>query len=151
MKRQISSLVFGAIVAAGVSVAAPQEPNAPAPQAQGQARQHGQRAAMDPNHVLARMTKQLNLTSDQQKQILPILTDRQQQFESIRSDKSLSDTDRRTKMETLRTDTQTKIKNVLNDDQKKQYEELQQKMQDRAREHREDNVAPNAPPPSSNQ
>lgn len=147
MKRQVSSLLFSAILAAGFAIAAPQEPSAaPAPPAQD----HAQRGPMDPNRQLQRMTKQLNLTSDQQNQILPILTGTQDQMKSIRGDSSLSDTDRRAKMRSLHEDTQAKIKAVLTDDQKKRFDEMQQRMRDRARDNRHDTAAPNAAPPATN-
>ncbi|HUY81769.1 MAG TPA: hypothetical protein VMU92_08610 [Acidobacteriaceae bacterium] len=77
------------------------------------------------------MTKQLDLTSDQQSQIKPILEARHQQMQEAWKDKSLSKQDRREKMMEIQKDTSRKIKTVLNDTQKKKYEDMQMKMRDR--------------------
>ena len=141
MNRQLCSLAFSALLGMGVAMAAPQEQN-PAPAPNAAPAPHRQ---MDPDHQLKMLTKHLNLTDDQQKQILPILTDRQQQFESIRNDSSLAPKDRREKMRTLREDSETKIKAVLNDDQKQKYDEMQKQMRERMQQHRQEaNPAPSS-------
>jgi hypothetical protein len=123
MKKQICSLALSTLFGLGVAIAAPQQQDqsAPAPQS----REHHQ---ADPNRQVRMLTKRLNLTADQQKQILAALTDRNQQFESIRSDSSLSPQDRRAKMRTVREDSDAKIKALLNDNQKQTYDQMQQQM-----------------------
>jgi hypothetical protein len=139
MRKQIFSLALSTIFGLGVAMAAPQN-TASAPQSQDQsaAPQNGHwagRHEADPNKEVQHLTKKLNLTADQQNQILPILTSRQQQMESIRNDSSLSPQDRRAKVKAVREDSDTKIRAVLNDDQKGKYDQMQQQMRERHQEH----------------
>jgi periplasmic protein CpxP/Spy len=141
MRKQIFSLALSSLFALGVALAAPQA-TAPAqdqaaPQQKGE--WAGRHQAVDPNKQVQHLTKKLNLTADQQNQILPILTERQQQMESIRNDSSLSPQDRRAKVRSAREDADTKIRAVLNDDQKKTYDQMQQQMHERRQEHRNQN------------
>jgi periplasmic protein CpxP/Spy len=143
MRKQICSLALSSLFALGVAIAAPQS-SAPAqdqaaPQQKGEwAGHHG---APDPNREVQHLTRKLNLTADQQTQILPILTARQQQMESIRNDSSLSQQDRHAKMRAAREDSDTKIRAVLNDDQKKTYDQMQQQMREHRQERRDENKA----------
>jgi periplasmic protein CpxP/Spy len=142
MRKQIFSLALSTAFGLGIAMAAPQATAPAQSQDQSTAPQHGQwagRHEADPNKELQRMTKKLNLTSDQQNQILPILTNRQQQMESIRNDSSLSAQDRRAKFRSVREDSDTKIRAVLNDDQKKQYDQMQQQMRERHQGHEQNN------------
>ena len=135
MNKQLCTFAMSALLAMGIAIGAPTGQNEPqAPDATKAPRGHA-----DPNRQLKMLTKRLNLTDDQQKQILPVLTDRQQQFESIRNDSSLSPDDRREKMKALREDSDAKIKAVLNDNQKQTYEQMQQKMRERMQERRDQN------------
>ena len=146
MRKQISLMAVAAIFGVGLAMAAPQEQApAPAPEA-GQ----GARHQPDPSRQVKMLTKRLNLTQDQQNQILPILTDRQQQFESIHNDSALSPKDRHAKMQSLRQDSETKIKAVLTDEQKQSYDKMQQQMKDRAQQRREQRQQSGQGPGQSN-
>lgn len=143
MRKQIFSLALSTLFGLGIAIAAPQA-TAPAPQSQEQAAapQNGQWAGRhdaDPNKQVQHMAKKLNLTADQQNQILPILTSRQQQMESIRNDASLSAQDRKAKFRAVREDSDTKIRAVLNDDQKKAYDQMHQQMRERRQQGHEQN------------
>lgn len=118
MKKQFASLALCAALGAGMALAAPLPQETPASTANSH--------RVDPSQQLKRLTKRLNLTPDQQNQLLPILTDRQQQMSALRGDTSLSGQERRAKAQTLREDFDTKIKAVLNDSQKQQYEQMRQ-------------------------
>jgi protein CpxP len=117
MKKQFGLFALCVIFGAGLAPAGPLPQEVPAAQT-------GHRA--DPSQQLRRLTKKLNLTSEQQSQLLPILTDRQQQMAALRNDSSLSAQDRHAKAKALREDSDFKIKAVLNDNQKQQYQQLQQ-------------------------
>ena len=107
---------------------------------------------MDPDRQLEHMTKTLNLSTDQQTQIKPILVDRQQKMQALWQDQSLSRQDRRTRAMTIQQDTRTRLEAALNDQQKQQFEEMQAKMQAR-RQHRmggEQQAPPRALPSPSN-
>lgn len=137
MRNQIFSLALSSLFALGVAVGAPVPQDQPAaPQQKGE---RADRHQADPNKQIQHLTKKLNLTADQQNQILPILTSRQQQMESIRNDSSLSPEDRRAKLRAAREDADTKIRGVLNDDQKKTYDQMQQQMREHRQEHRDQN------------
>ncbi len=138
MKKQFCFLTISALVGTGLAMAAPQDQAPPQPAA-GQATHH----QMDPNHQVKMLTKRLNLSDDQQKQILPILTDRQQQFESIHNDSSLSPKDQHEKMRLVREGSEAKIKAVLNDKQKQAYDQMQQQMRERMQQRREQQQTPN--------
>jgi len=118
MKKQFGLFALCVIFGAGLAMAAPlpQETPAVAPA--------GHRA--DPSQQLRRLAKKLNLTSEQQDQVLPILTDRQQQMTALLNDGSLSAQDRHAKARTLRDDSDSKIKAVLNDQQKQEYQQMRE-------------------------
>ncbi len=143
MKKQICSLALSTLFGVGVALAAPQQADQPAPPVQDQAappqqNMQGHRHS-DPNRQLHMLAKRLNLTGDQQNQILPILTNRGQQMESLRSDTSLSPKDRHAKMRSIREDSDAQIRAVLNDQQKQAYEQMQQQMRERQHERRQQN------------
>lgn len=118
MKKQLASFALCIIFGAGLALATPLPQEAPATAQNSH--------PFDPNQQLRRLTKRLNLTVEQQNQLLPILTDRQQQIAALRSDSSLSTQDRRAKARALRGESDSKIKAVLNDSQKQQYQQMRQ-------------------------
>ncbi len=130
--KTIYSLALSTLFGLGVALAAPMAQDQPA-----QGSQYAGRHEADPNSQVRRLSKRLNLTADQQNQVLPILTAQQQQMQSIRSDSSLSPQDRHAKMRAVREDSQSKIRALLTDSQKQTYDQMQQQMRERAKEHRE--------------
>ena len=142
MKKQIVTLALSTLFGLGAALAAPQTQDQSAPQ---QSSQPVERHQADPNRQVRMLAKRLNLTADQQNQLLPILTSRNEQMQSIRGDASLSNEDRRTKMRAAREDADTKIRALLTDDQKKAYDDMQQQMRTRMeqrRQERRQNAAP---------
>jgi periplasmic protein CpxP/Spy len=133
MKKTICSLALSTLFGLGAAIAAPLGQNQPA---QGSS-QHADRHHADPKEQLSRLSKKLNLTADQQNQILPILTARQEQMQSIWSDNSLSREDRHAKMRAVREDSDAKIRAVLTDTQKQTYDQMQQQMREHAKERSE--------------
>jgi Spy/CpxP family protein refolding chaperone len=134
---------MAAVLALGVTAAALAQDTPPPPpdQAQGQPGRGPMR--MDPDRQLEHMTKELDLSADQQSQIKPLLVERQQKMQATFQDQSLSREDRRAKMQAIRADSQGKIEAVLNDQQKQKFEAMQQRMGRRGGE----NGGP--PPPES--
>lgn len=127
MRKSLCSLVLtGALAVAGSAAYAQSDASGQQPPANAM----GHRG-MNPDEQLARMSKALNLTPDQETQIKPILTSRQQQMEALRSDQSSSQADKMAKMKTIRDDSNTKIEAVLNDSQKQQYQDMLAKQQQR--------------------
>lgn len=91
---------------------------------------HGHRH-MDPDRQLQHLTRQLNLTADQQARIKPILVDRQQKMQALWQNPSLSRQALRSQAQVIRQDTRTKLEAALNDQQKQQFEEMQARRQHR--------------------
>lgn len=80
---------------------------------------------LNPDRDLSRMTKHLNLSSDQQSQIRPIIQDRDQQLNQLWQDSSMSRADRKAKSQQIRDDSDAKITPILNDEQKNKYTEME--------------------------
>jgi periplasmic protein CpxP/Spy len=135
MKNRVLCLALSSFLGLGAALAAqaPQDQSA-APQAQAPTAQQNGHRAVDPNRQIQMLAKKLNLTADQQNQILPILTDRQQQMAAIWNDSSLSKKDRHDKVRAIREDSKNKIDAVLSADQKQTYEQMLQ----RQHQHRKD-------------
>jgi predicted nucleic acid-binding Zn-ribbon protein len=83
---------------------------------------HGQPSTADQR--LQRMTQQLNLSSDQQQQIKPILEGESQQMQALRQDTSLSQQDWMTKVQSIRQSIGSQIKPILNPDQQAKFEQM---------------------------
>jgi hypothetical protein len=137
MRNKLFAIALGGLLAFGASAALYAQDQAP-PSGQ----QEGHRRGMDADRQLEHLTKTLNLSSDQQSQIKPLLVDRQQKMQALWQDQSLSPQDRRSKMMAIRQDTDTKLEAALNDQQKQQFEAMQAKMQEHRRQGG-DNQAPN--------
>jgi protein CpxP len=132
-------LGFGVTAAFAQDASSQQQPTTAPPM-------HGPRHQMaSPDAQLARLTKKLNLTSDQQTQIKPLLENQQQQIMQVHQDQSLSRQDRMTKVQSIHEDTKGKIEAVLNDDQKQKYEAMEQKMQERHQRRQGGAQAPQQP------
>ena len=129
MTRSISILALSALVGVAAAAAAPQEASAPAQQdktAQTDVKHANGRRQFTPQKQVERLAKRLQLTSEQQSQLLPIVSQRAEQAKAIRNDTTLSPTDRRAKLRDLRQDSEAQIKNVLTDTQKQQYDAMVQ-------------------------
>jgi Spy/CpxP family protein refolding chaperone len=129
MRSRLFTLALGGALTLGVSGAAlAQEPAAPPPdQAQGGPGPGGMHH-MDPNKQLEHMTKELDLTADQQSQIKPVLMERQQKLQALFQNQSLSQDDRRVQARSVVEDSNSKIQAVLNDQQKQKFAAMQQRM-----------------------
>ena len=134
-----SALALGA---AGAATAQDQPPPPPDGAMQGPP-PSGQRH-MDPNKQLQHLTRELDLSADQQSQIKPVLEDRDQQMQALFADQSLSQQDRRAKGRSITQASKSKIVAVLNDEQKQKFEAMQQQM--RQGRHGGGNQAPPPPP-----
>ena len=100
----------------GFASAGVAQENAPAPLDRGQMPAH-----LDPEKLMARLTKALGLRPDQQYEIKPILAERQRKLELVLGDESLSSADRHAKVRAIRQESQTKIEPILDDQQKEKF------------------------------
>lgn len=143
MRNKLCTLALTGFFALGMagSAALAQDETPPPPQ-QGQGMQ-GHRG-MNPDQQLQHLTKQLDLSADQQSQIKPILDSQQQQMQQLWQDQSMARDERHQKMMAIHQDTTQKIEGVLNDTQKQKYEAMQAQMKQRMMNHQQ-----GGPPPSS--
>ena len=88
----------------------------------GQAGPGGPRGPMSPDNRLKQMTKDFNLTSDQQAKIKPILADEQKKMHDLMNDTSADRQSMRSKMQQIRQDANTQIRAALNDKQKEKFD-----------------------------
>ncbi len=94
------------------------------PPAQGA---RGHRGMPDPAQRAQELTKQLNLTSDQQAKVQDILTSERSQMQSLRQDTSQSQQDRHSKMMDVHKTSDTQIRALLDSTQQKKWDEIQAK------------------------
>lgn len=100
---------------------------------------------MSADQRLQMMTQQLNLTTDQQTQIKPILENESQQMQTLRQDTSLSQDDRMSKMKQIRQTSASQIKPILTADQQAKWQQMMSQQG-----HRGGGMGPGAggPPPT---
>ena len=138
MKKNIYVFALSALFGAAAAIGAPQEVSGQARQNQSvqtegaQPKRHRQ---PDPQKQVERLAKRLQLTSEQQSQLLPILAQRSELAKALRSDASLSATDRYAKLRELRQESDAQIRNVLTDSQKQQYDAMLQQARSHAKRH----------------
>jgi periplasmic protein CpxP/Spy len=117
----------------------------------------GRRGPMSPDDQLKRMTKDFDLTADQQAKIKPILVDAQKKMDDVRNDSSGDRPAMRQKMMQIRQDTNDQIRALLDDKQKEKFDKQEQERQDRPQNRRGggpggpggDNSGGTAPPPQN--
>ena len=117
----------------------------------------GRRGPMSPDDQLKRMTKEFNLTADQQAKIKPILVDAQKKMEDMRSDPIADRQTMRQKMMQIRQGTNDQVRALLDDKQKEKFDKQEQERQDRMQNRRGggpggpggDDQGGNPPPPQN--
>src|SRR5277367_4395607 len=143
MRKTLCTIALTGLLGLGMTALAQDQSTTPPPM-------HGPRGQMmDPDKQLEHLTKTLNLTSDQQTQIKPILENQQQQMMQLHEDQSLSRDDKMAKAKSLHADTTSKIEAVLTPDQKQKYEAMQQQMQERMQQRMQGGAG--TPPPAQPQ
>jgi protein CpxP len=73
---------------------------------------------------LKRLTKQLDLTSDESTNVQAALADQMQKIKDVNADTSLSDTDKRAKLKEIHKDFSAKMKTILTDDQYTKFQKM---------------------------
>jgi periplasmic protein CpxP/Spy len=121
------SLVLPALAQTGTTDGAP-----PAGQQQGPPPGGGRRGG-GPEQRLERMTKELNLSADQQTKIKVILDDGRAKMMAAR-DPNASQDDQRAKMMELRKAESLNIKAVLDDSQKAKFDDMEKRERERMRD-----------------
>ncbi len=137
MKKTMVGFVIAGVLGVTGSLVMAQDQTPASPAQSNRSDQTQQRShVVDPAVQAQHMAKRLNLTSDQQTQVLNVLTAQQDQVKSVRSDSSLSRDDRHAKMQSIRTDSESKIRALLTDDQKQRFDQMQQQRRDRQASHK---------------
>jgi Spy/CpxP family protein refolding chaperone len=106
----------------------------------------GRRGPMSPDDRLKRMTKDFNLTADQQSKIKPILVDEQKKMEDLRNDSSVDRQSMRGKIMQIRQDTNDQVRALLDDKQKEKFDKQEQQRVDRTQNRRGGGPGGNPPP-----
>jgi Spy/CpxP family protein refolding chaperone len=104
-----------------------------------QGRQGGPGRGAMPNidDRVSRLTKELKLSDDQQKQVRSVFEDQQAQVMQLKKNsESMDPAERRQKMMAIHDASTEKIKAVLNDTQKKQYDQILQEQRQNMQEHK---------------
>jgi Spy/CpxP family protein refolding chaperone len=96
----------------------------------------GRRGPVSPDDQLKRMTKEFNLTAEQQSKIKPILMDAQKKMEDLRSDSSSDRQTMRGKMMQIRQDSNDQVRALLDDKQKEKFDKQEQQREDRTQNRR---------------
>jgi Spy/CpxP family protein refolding chaperone len=135
--------------------------NAPAAAYQGGGYGGGQgggarRQPPTPDEQLKRMTREFNLTADQQTKIKPILVDSQKKMEDLRNDSNIDRQTMRQRMMQIRQDTNDQVRAQLDDTQKQEFDKQEQERQEQMQNRRNGPGGPggadqggNAPPPQN--
>jgi len=101
----------------------------------GQMGPGGRRGPMSPDDRLKQMTKNFNLTTDQQAKIKPIFVAERKRMQDLMNDSTGDRKSMRTKMQEIQRDTNKQVREVLDDKQKEQFDkqvqEREEKMKDR--------------------
>ncbi|HZU33747.1 MAG TPA: hypothetical protein VFB79_21715 [Candidatus Angelobacter sp.] len=130
--KTLQKIMLFAVCLLAVGAFAQQNPPA---QGGGDGQGHGPRRGMQSvDDQLKTLTDRLNLTSDQQAQIKPILEDTHAQMAKIMQDDSASREDKMAKVRSLHETASGKVRDILTDDQKKKFDGMQKEMQDRMRQ-----------------
>jgi periplasmic protein CpxP/Spy len=122
-KAAICALLAVAVVCCGATLYAQQDNMGQMNQGQSGGAM-GHHPMITPDQRLQHLTHQLNLTSDQQQKIKPMLEQEQQKLETLRQDTTTPQQDKRDQMQQIRQGTNDQIKAVLNPDQQTKFTQL---------------------------
>jgi periplasmic protein CpxP/Spy len=119
-------VLFCALALASTALA--QQASAPAGKEGSEGHGRAGHHMMTADEQMQELTQKLNLTSDQQAKVKPIVEDTHQQMEAIMKDDSLSREDKMTKVRTLHESAHAKLRDILTDEQKKKLSAMEEEM-----------------------
>lgn len=122
MKTKWMAGVLGAALAIGVPVFAQTAADSGQANSQAQAAPNGHRHG----RRMHELTKELNLTPDQQTRIKPIFQQAHAQAKTIRQDTTLSQDQKRSKIKELHENTMAQLNGILTPEQQTQLKQLQE-------------------------
>ncbi len=118
-KAMMSALLTLALACSGTALYAQMQDQVP-PSARGQ-----RMAPMSTDQRLQHLTQMLNLTTDQQAKIRPILENESQQMDTLRSDTSMAREDKMAKARSIRETTNSQITPILTSEQQQKWQQMQ--------------------------
>jgi periplasmic protein CpxP/Spy len=139
---------YGGVSSAFAQDAQSQQPDQSTQQPNQQGGKHHHRGGGKHNSQkhLQKLTKELNLSADQQAKVKSILDDQQQQFTTIRQDSSLSKADKKAKMEQVHDSSASQVRAILNPDQQTKFDAMMAKHKDKMSKKGHKGSDQNAPP-----
>lgn len=123
-KRFLLAAIAAGLITMGANFAAAQDNVSRDQQASSQQGGH-MHHGMDPAKHTQKLTRKLNLTSDQQGKVQNILESEKSQMQSLHQDNSMSQQDRRSKMMDIHKTSSEQIRALLDSTQQKKWDEMQ--------------------------
>jgi len=129
LKHSLLTLMLAGVVCAAAPFVVAQDSGAAPQQSapEGAPPEHGRGGHMDPAMRTEKLTKELNLSSDQQTKVLDILKSTQSKMQDLRSDSSVPQEDRRPKMMEIHKASNDQIRGLLDSTQQKKFDAMQSK------------------------
>lgn len=139
--RKLFTRMSTGVAVLGMALCVPSAMLAQAPASQGTTDQQpgpGQRPMWhrhppSPRRQLRHLTKMLNLTADQQQQMLPILQEQHRRMDATHNNTALNRQERRQQMRAAMRDSHEKLEALMTETQKQQFEQVMQQRRDRMR------------------
>src|ERR1700685_881465 len=125
LKHSLLVIAAAGLISIAATFAPAQDNDQPSAPSQGT----GHHGAPDPARRTQQLTKQLNLTSDQQTKVQEILQSERSQMDTLRQDSSVSQQDRHSKMMHIQQNSDTQIRALLDSTQQPKWDEMQAKRQ----------------------
>jgi Spy/CpxP family protein refolding chaperone len=122
--RNICLIVFAGVLLTGVDSMSAQDNSSQAQQFSSEAHHR----PMDVDSELAHLTRELDLTPDQQAKIRPLLVEHQEKERALHQDQSLSPEELRSRAHAISDETHKKIEVFLTDEQKQKAKAMRQRM-----------------------
>lgn len=123
-KHFLLAAIAAGLITMGANFAAAQDNVSRDQQASSQQGGH-MHHGMDPAKHTQKLTRKLNLTSDQQGKVQNILESEKSQMQSLHQDNSMSQQDRRSKMMDIHKTSSDQIRALLDSTQQKKWDEMQ--------------------------
>jgi periplasmic protein CpxP/Spy len=138
---------YGGVRSAFAQDAQSQQPDQSTQQPNQQGGKHHHRGGKNNSQKhLQKLTKELNLSADQQAKVKSILDDQQQQFATIHQDSSLSKADKKAKMAQVHDSAASQVRAILNPDQQPKFDAMMAKHKDKMSKKGHKGSDQNAPP-----
>ncbi len=121
MQKLFGALALGVVLCTGSTVSVQSEAQ----------EQHERRGPLTPEQELANLTKDLQLSSEQQAKLKPVLEDRRAQLMRLHEDRSLSREQKSEHMKQIDEGANAKVLGLLNSEQKTKYQTMIEQRRER--------------------